>query len=71
VLRADNGHDTASLQAVLERLERQLAELYQVAEGHQAQTIRCALQAIVPEYTPQRCRDVLVEAALPHPAPRL
>ncbi len=58
-----------SLQAVRERLERQLAELYQVAERHQAQAIRCELQAIVPEYTPQACRDVLREAALPHPAP--
>ncbi|WP_448382799.1 polysaccharide biosynthesis protein [Desulfosoma sp.] len=69
VLRAGNGHDPDSARAVRERLERQLAELYQVAERHQAQAIRCALQAIVPEYTPQSCRDVLLQAALPHPAP--
>ncbi|WP_448382821.1 hypothetical protein [Desulfosoma sp.] len=71
VVRADNGHDPESAKAVRERLERQLAELYQVAERSQARAIRCTLQAIVPEYTPQSCRDVLREAALSHPAPSL
>jgi len=69
VLRADNGHGPTSVHVVATPLERQLAELYQVAERYQAQEIRGKLREIVPEYTPQCCRDVLHEAALPHTTP--